>query len=71
MPTLVVQVLDDALTYPSDVQAIYDNIAAVDKKLHWIQGTNQRFRGYNYFGEHPEIAIEWFDTHMKSPYEAS
>jgi uncharacterized protein len=37
VPTLVVQVLDDALTYPSDVQAIYDNIAAVDKKLHWIQ----------------------------------
>jgi len=71
VPTLVVQVLDDALTYPSDVQAIYDNIAAVDKKLHWIQGTDQRFRGYNYFGEHPEIAIEWFDTHMKSPYEAS
>jgi uncharacterized protein len=65
LPTLVAQVHDDVLTYPSDVQAIYDNIAAVDKKLHWIEGTDQRFRGYNYFGEHPEVAIEWFDTHMK------
>lgn len=64
-PTLVAQVHDDKLTYPSDVQAIYDNIAAADKKLHWIEGTDQRFRGYTYFGEHPEIAIEWFDTHMK------
>lgn len=65
VPTLVAQVHDDTLTYPTDVQAIYDNIAATDKKLHWIKGTDQRFRGYNYFGEHPELAIEWFDSHMK------
>jgi pimeloyl-ACP methyl ester carboxylesterase len=65
VPTLVAQVHDDALTYPSDVQAIYDNLGAADKKLHWIEGTDQRFRGYNYFGEHPEVAIEWFDAHMK------
>ena len=29
MPTPVAQVHDDVLTYPSDVQTIYDNIAAV------------------------------------------
>lgn len=38
---------------------------AADKKLFWIEGTNQRFRGYTYFGEHPELMLEWFDTHMK------
>jgi pimeloyl-ACP methyl ester carboxylesterase len=65
VPTLVAQVHDDTLTYPWDVQTIFDSIAAADKKLHWIEGTDQRFRGYNYFGEHPEPAIEWFDTHMK------
>jgi hypothetical protein len=65
MPTLVAQVHDDTLTYPSDVQAIYDNIGAADKKLHWIEGTDQRFRGYNYFGEHPEVMLDWFDSHMK------
>ncbi|CAN5676175.1 hypothetical protein BH11ACT6_BH11ACT6_40650 [soil metagenome] len=65
VPTFVAQVHDDKLTYPSDVQAIFDNIAATDKKLHWIYGTDERFRGYNYFGEHPELAIEWFDSHMK------
>jgi hypothetical protein len=63
--TLVAQVHDDVLTRPSDVQTIYDNIPAADKKLFWIEGTDQRFRGYNYFGEHPELMLEWFDTHMK------
>jgi hypothetical protein len=63
IPTLVVQVHDDVLTKPSDVQSIYDNIAATDKKLFWIEGTDQRFQGYNYLGEHPGLMIDWFDTH--------
>jgi uncharacterized protein len=53
LPTLVAQVHDDTLTRPSDVQTIYDNIAAADKKLHWIEGTDQRFRGYNTSGSTP------------------
>jgi hypothetical protein len=54
VPTLVAQVHDDVLTYPSDVQAIYDNIGAVDKKLHWIEGTDQRFPGYNILANTPK-----------------
>ena len=50
---------------PSDVQTIYDNIPVDDKKLHWIEGTDQRFQGYNYFGKNPKSMLEWFDTHMK------
>jgi uncharacterized protein len=65
LPTLVAQVHDDWMTQPSDVQTIYDNIPFTDKNLHWIEGTDQRFQGYNYFGEHPEPMLEWFDTHMK------
>lgn len=53
------------MTTPSDVQTIYDNIPATDKKLFWIEGTDQRFQVYNYFGEHPELMLEWFDTYMK------
>lgn len=64
LPTLVVQMHDDSLTKPSDVQTIYDNIAAEDKKLFWIEGTTERFRGYNYFGEHPDLMLEWFDSHI-------
>jgi pimeloyl-ACP methyl ester carboxylesterase len=65
IPTLVAQVHDDFLTKPSNVQEIYDNISAADKKLFWIEGTDRRFDGYNYFGKHPELILEWFDTHMK------
>jgi len=65
IPTLVAQVHNDFLTKPSNVQEIYDNISSKDKKLFWIEGTDQRFEGYNYFGKHPEIVLEWFDTHMK------
>ena len=64
VPTLVAQVHDDFTMPPSYVQAIYDNIAAEDKKLFWIEGTDLRFQGYNYFGEHPELVLQWFDTHM-------
>src|SRR5271170_6334733 len=56
-PTFVVQVHDDVLTKPSDVQTIYDNISAKDKKLFWIEGTTLRFKGYNYLGEHPDLML--------------
>ena len=64
MPTLVAQVHNDFLTRPADVEAIYDHIAAADKELFWIQDTDQRFEGYNYFGQHPERMLEWFDRRM-------
>ncbi len=65
MPTLVAQVHHDSMTRPEDVQSIYDAIPVEDKKLHWIEGTTRRFDGYNYFGEHPEIPIDWFNSHGK------
>ncbi len=65
VPTLVAQVHDDFLTKPSNVQEIYDNISAKDKKLFWIEGTDKRFEGYNYFGKHPQLVLDWFDSHMK------
>ena len=49
---------------PSYVQDIDDNISADDKKLFWIERKDLRFQGYNYFGEHPDLVLEWFDTHM-------
>jgi uncharacterized protein len=64
VPTLVAQVHDDFTMPPSYVEEIYDNISAEDKKLFWIEGTDLRFQGYNYFGEHPELVLEWFGMHM-------
>ncbi|WP_207655727.1 alpha/beta hydrolase family protein [Vallitalea okinawensis] len=63
IPTFVIQVKDDSATYPGDIQAIYDAIPVKDKKLFWIEGTTQRFRGYTYFSEQPKQMIEWYDKH--------
>jgi len=64
VPTFIIQVRDDGLTEPSDVQQMYDNIPVKDKKLFWIEGTTRRFDGYNYFPKNPKPMIEWFDAHM-------
>jgi pimeloyl-ACP methyl ester carboxylesterase len=64
VPTMVVQVRNDFTIGQSLVQEIYDNISATDKKLFWIEGTDQRFQGYNYFGKEPQLMVEWFNTHM-------
>ena len=50
------------MTRPEDVQSIYDAIPIEEKKLVWIEGTTRRFDGYNYFGAHPEVAIDWFNS---------
>lgn len=68
MPTFFIQVLACPWsTQPLDVQTTFDNLllGEEDKKLFWIEGTNKRFDGYNYFGKHPQMMIEWFDKYMK------
>ena len=63
VPTLVVQVHQDILTKPSDVETIYANIPA-EKELFWIEGTTRRFDGYNYFSENPKQMLDWFGKYM-------
>ena len=40
------QVRRDLLTDPSDIQAMYDNLPARHKQLHWIENTTARWDGY-------------------------
>ncbi|HAA17165.1 MAG TPA: alpha/beta hydrolase [Cytophagales bacterium] len=62
VPTFVAQVRNDSFTYAEeDVQAVYDALPVEDKKIYWIEGTKQRFRGYTYFSENPEQMIEWYN----------
>lgn len=65
VPTLVAQVHDDSMTRPDDVQSIFDAIPVKEKELYWIGGTNRRFDGYNFFGVHREVPIDWFDKFIK------
>jgi hypothetical protein len=64
VPTLLTQVRNDFRTKQSNVQQIFNLVSAEDKKLFWIEGTDERFQGYNHFNEYPEMMVEWFDSHM-------
>jgi hypothetical protein len=65
VPTFLYQVHDDALTHPSDVQTMFDNIPVADKKLQWIRGTDRRFDGYLEFQRRPQPMLQWFESHME------
>ncbi len=65
VPTFFLQVRDDMNSRWTDVQEMYDQTPVEDKKIHFIEGTPWRFKGYTYFSEQPEQMLEWFDKHMK------
>ncbi len=64
VPTFVYQVHDDRMTYPADVQAIYDALP-VEKQLHWIEGTTARWDGYMEFKRRPQPMLDWFTRFMR------
>ena len=41
-----------------------------EKALFWIDGSDQRFSGYNDYGSHPERLVGWFDRHLRGPADA-
>ncbi|KAF2864054.1 alpha/beta-hydrolase [Piedraia hortae CBS 480.64] len=63
-PTLVAQVRKDFLIHSQDTQDIYDNLGAKEKELVWIEDTDRRFDGYNYFAKEPKKMVGWFDKYM-------
>ncbi|PSJ81163.1 alpha/beta hydrolase [Neisseria iguanae] len=67
MPTLVVQVHDDAWTRnPEDGQKTFDLLGSKEKELLWIRDTPYRFKdGYNYFGRHPEKILAFINRYMQ------
>lgn len=66
VPYFMAQVIDDIWTdNPRDAQEIFDNVSAEHKELFWIEGTNRRFDGYNYFGLYPERMISFFNQYMQ------
>lgn len=64
LPTFIYQVHDDSTSKPIDVQTIFDNIAANEKELFWIEGTTRRWDGYGYFSRNPAPMLAWLDRYM-------
>ena len=63
VPTFLYQVRDDVLTFPADVQAMYDNLPMIDKKLMWIENSTVRWDGYLEFQRRPQAGLDWFAAH--------
>jgi pimeloyl-ACP methyl ester carboxylesterase len=65
VPTFQAQLRRDFLIHAEkDGLEIFEALGAEDKKLHWIEESDQRFYAYNYFGQHPEPLLGWFERHM-------
>lgn len=64
VPTKVFQVHDDFRTDVADVQEIYNRLLSKEKELYWIEGTNERFQGYNFFSKNPQYMLQWFDKYV-------
>ncbi len=65
VPTFHAQLRRDHLINTSDTQEIFDALGAAEKALFWIEGSDQRFYAYNYFGHvDPKPLLDWFDRHM-------
>jgi pimeloyl-ACP methyl ester carboxylesterase len=62
IPTLYAQVEQDPWTRKSDIESFYRQTPG-EKKLLWLKG-QERFDGYNYFGEHPEAMLQFFETYL-------
>lgn len=64
VPTKMFQVHNDYRTNVADVQEIYDKLLSKEKELYWIEGTDERFEGYNFLARNPELMIEWFEKYV-------
>lgn len=64
LPTFVYQVRNDSTSKPIDVQIIFDNLAASEKELFWIEGTTHRWDGYGYFSRNPAPILAWLERYM-------
>ena len=64
VPTFFVQVRDDMNSRWQDVEEMFDLCPVEDKKIHYIEGTEWHFKGYQHFSDYPEDMISWFNAHQ-------
>ncbi len=62
VPTMYIQARNDPWTELSDIQCFYEKTPDNPKEFFWIEDTTHRFESYNYFGNKPEIMLEWIKS---------
>lgn len=65
VPTMVVQVRRDTLIDTKNTQEIFDALGSSEKQLIWIEDTDRRFDGYNYFSQKPAELLAWFGKYVE------
>lgn len=65
MPTLTYGVRDDVITHSADLEDAFTAVGAKEKDMFWIEDTPRRWDGYQWFQNHPDRILDWFNTHMK------
>lgn len=63
VPVLYLQVREDRMTNPADLEAILAATPTVSEMV-WLEGPLHRFDGYNHFGHHPEKMLQFLNDHM-------
>ncbi len=64
VPTLLCQGRNDPNTNLNFIHDIYENLPE-EKELYWLEDVTHRFDGYNWFYDHPEKMLEWFNKYVK------
>lgn len=71
VPTLLLQGRKDPWTNLDFINQTFATLgrdanhgAGIDKEMEWLEGTEHRFDGYNWFADHPESMLRWFQTHL-------
>ena len=64
VPTLLCQGRKDPNTNLKFINEMYGNLPE-EKEMYWMEGTTHRFDGYNWFYDHPEKMLEWFNKYIE------
>ncbi len=71
VPTLLLQGRHDPWTNLDFIQETFDTLGAdandgagIVKELEWLEDTEHRFDGYNWFADHPASMLGWFAAHV-------
>lgn len=63
IPTRLVQARKDPNTNFNFIAELFGNIP-VEKEMFWLEEPTHRFDGYNWFADHPNDMLDWFDAHL-------
>lgn len=74
VPTLLLQGRRDPWTNIGFIEDTFDQLGrhgnggtGIVKELEWLETTEHRFDGYNWFADHPDSMLRWFQTHTHRP----